>query len=170
MYTLQVHCELNLPVICSTTTTIGPYEEMVLTALLDANAHYETNQTLLLETSTLQASPIHKASVLVNYKSVVVPLLIANILFATVIIEKGEMLAVNQPLEQHSFSEEPTNRYGNKKTPMQEGCDRADPALTKEQKSTLFSLLNTHSETFSVSAEDLGRTKFYLSNDRHRRQ
>ena len=40
---------------------------------------------------------------------------------------------------------------------MQEACDRADPALTKEQKSALFALLNKHSEAFPASAEDLGR-------------
>ena len=68
------------------------------------------------------------------------------------------MLAVDQPLEQHSFSEEPGERHGNKKTPVQEACDRTDPVLTKEQKSALFALLNKHSETFSASAEDLGLT------------
>ena len=131
---------------------------MVLPALLDANAHYATNQTLLLEPTTSRASPILKARVVVNYTSVVVPLLIANILSAPVTIEKREMLAVDQPLEQHSFSEEPAERHGNKKTLVQEACDRADPALTREQKSALFALLNKHSEAFSDSAEDLGRT------------
>ena len=41
---------------------------------------------------------------------------------------------------------------------MQEACDRADPALTREQKSALFALLNKNSEAFSASAEDLERT------------
>ena len=41
---------------------------------------------------------------------------------------------------------------------MQEACDRADPALTREQRSALFALLNKHSEAFSASPEDLGRT------------
>ena len=95
---------------------------------------------------------------MVNYTSIVVPLLIANISSAPVTIEKGEMLAVDQPLEQHSFSDKPAERHGNKKTPVQEACDRADPALTREQKSTLFAFLNKHSEAFSASAEDLGRT------------
>ena len=58
------------------------------------------------------------------------------------------MLAVDQPLEQDSFSEEPAEHHGNKKTPVQEDCDRADPALTREQKSALFELLNKHSEAF----------------------
>ena len=31
------------PMICSTTTTFGPYEKMELPALLDANSHYATN-------------------------------------------------------------------------------------------------------------------------------
>ena len=75
---------------------------MVLPALLDANAHYATNQILLLEPTTSKASPILKARVVVNYTSVVVPLLIANISSAPVTIEKGEMLAVDQPLEQHN--------------------------------------------------------------------
>ena len=74
------------PVICSTTTTIGPDEKMVLPALLDANAHYATNQTLLLEPTTSKACPILQARVVVNYTSVVVPLLIANISFAFVTI------------------------------------------------------------------------------------
>ena len=146
------------PVICATTTTIGPNEEMVLPALLDANAHNATNQTLLLEPTTSKASPILKARVVVNDTPVVVPMLIANILSAPVTIEKGEILALDQPLEQHSFSEEPAERHGNKKTPVQEACNRADPALTKEQKSALFALLNKHSEAFSASAEDLRRT------------
>ena len=68
------------------------------------------------------------------------------------------MHAVNQPQEQHSFSEEPAERHGNKTTPVQEACDRADPALTREQKSALFALLNKHSEAFSASAGDLERT------------
>ena len=97
---------LICPVICSTTTTIGPHAEMVLPALLDANAHYATNQTFLLEPTTSKSSPILKARVVVNYTSVMVPLLIANISSAPVTIEKGEMLAVDQPLEQHSFSGE----------------------------------------------------------------
>ena len=93
------------PVICSTTTTIGPYKQIILPALLDVNAHYATNQTLLLEPTTSTASPKLKARVVVNYTSVVVPLLIANISSAIVTIEKGEMLAVNQPLKEHRFSE-----------------------------------------------------------------
>ena len=130
---------------------------MVLPALLNANAHYATNQTLLLEPTTSKASPILEARVVVNYTSVVVPLLIANISSEPVTIEKGEMLAVDQPLKQQSFSEGRAERHGNKKTPVQEACDRADPALTK-QKSALFALLNKHSEAFSASAEDLKRT------------
>ena len=146
------------PVICSTTTTIGPYEEIILPALLDANAHYATNQTLLLEPTTLKSSPILKARVDVKYTSVVVPLLIANISSAPVTIKKGEMLAVDKPLKQHSFSEEPAEHHCNKKTHVQEACDRADPLHTREQKSALFALLNEHSEAFSANAEDLGRT------------
>ena len=95
---------------------------------------------------------------MINYTSVVVPLLIANISSAPVTIEKGELLAVDQPLEQHRFSKEPAERHGHKKTPVQKACDRADPALTRNQKSALYSLLNKHSEAFSASAEDLGRT------------
>ena len=41
---------------------------------------------------------------------------------------------------------------------VQDACDRADPALTREQKSALFTLLNKHIEAFLASAEDLGRT------------
>ena len=40
---------------------------------------------------------------------------------------------------------------------MQETCDRADPALTIEQKSALFALINKHSEKFLASAKDFGR-------------
>ena len=90
-------------VICSTTTTIVPYEKMVLPALLNANAHYATNQTLLLVATTLKASPILKARVVVNYTSVVVPPLIANISSAFVTIKKGEMLGVDQSLEKQFF-------------------------------------------------------------------
>ena len=92
---------------------------MILAALLDANAHDATNQTLLLEPTSSRASPILKARVVVKYTSVVVPLLIANISSPPVTIEKGEMLAVDQPLEQDSFSEEPGERHGNKKRPVQ---------------------------------------------------
>ena len=146
------------PVICLTTTTTGPYEEMVLSALLDANAHYATNKTLLLELKISKASPILKARVVVNYTSVVVSLLIANISSAPFTIKKGKRLAVDKPLKQHNFAKEPAERHGNKKTLVQEACDSADLALTKEQKSALFELLNKHSETFTASAEDLGRT------------
>ena len=110
---------------------------MVLPALLDANAHYATNQTHLLEPTTLNTSPILKARVMVYYTSDVVPLLIANISSAPVTIEKGEMLTLDQPLKLHSFSKEPAERHGNKKTPVQEACDRADPALTRKQKSAV---------------------------------
>ena len=147
-------------VICSTTTTIKPYEKMVLTALLDANAHYATNQTHFLEPTTLKASPILNARGVVNYTSVVVQLFITNISSAPVTIEKREMLVVDQFLEQHSFSDEPAERHGNNQTPVQEACDRADPALTREKKSALFALFNKHSEAFSAIAEDLGRTRF----------
>ena len=149
---------LICPVICSTNNTIGPYEVMVLPALLDANAQYATNQTLLLEPINSKASPILKARVVVNYTSVVVPLLIANISSAPVAIENGQTLAVDQPLEQYSFSGEPAKLQVNKKRPVQKACGRADPALTAEQKSALFALLNKHSKAFSASAEDLGRT------------
>ena len=118
------------PVICSTTTSIGTYEELILPALVDANAHYATNQTLLLEPTTSKASPILKAGVVVNYTSVVALLLIANISSAFVTNAKGKMLAVVQPLEQHGFSDESADRHGNKKMPVQKACDRADPALT----------------------------------------
>ena len=131
---------------------------MVLPALLDANAHYATNQTLLLEPTTSRASPILKARIVVNYTSVVVPLPIAYISSAPVTIENRKMLVVDQPLEQHSFSEESGELQVNKKTPVQEACHRADPALTREQKSALFALLTKHSEAFSASAQDLGRT------------
>ena len=133
---------------------------MVLSALLDANAHYATNQTLFLELTTSKASLLFKVRVVVNYTSVVVPLLISNISFAPVTIEKEEMLAVDQPLEQQSFSGEFTECHGNKKTIVQEACDRADRALTTEQMSALFALLNKHSEAFSASVEDFGRTKY----------
>ena len=157
------------PVIYSTTTTIGPYEEMVLPALLDANAHYSTNQNLLLKPTTSKASPILKARVVVNYTSVVVPLLIANISSAPVTTEKGEILAVDQPLEQHSFSEEHAERHGNKTTPVQEACDRSDPALTREQTSGLFAVLNKQRSVFSQRGRSRAH-KSYLSHDRHRRQ
>ena len=73
---------------------------MVLPALLDASAYYATNLNLLLEPMTSKASIIRKARVVIDYTSVVVPLLIAIISFALVIIENGEMLAVDQPLKQ----------------------------------------------------------------------
>ena len=114
---------LIFPVICSTPTTNRTYDEMVLPAMLDANAQYETNQTLLLEPTTLKAYPILTACVVVNYTSDVVQLLIANISSAPVTIEKGKILAVKQPLKQHSFSEEPAERHGNKTTTVQEACD-----------------------------------------------
>ena len=101
---------------------------MVLPALLDANAHNATNQILLLKPTTSKSSPILNERFVVNYTSVVVLLLIANISSAPVTIEKGELLAVDQILEQHHFSGEPGERHGNKKTPVQEACDRADPA------------------------------------------
>ena len=126
--------------------------------LCSTQTHATQQIRLLIEPTTSTASRILKARVLVNYTSVVVPLLIANISSAPVTIEKGEMLAVDQPLEEHSFGEETADRHGNKKTPVQEACDRADPAITAEQKSALFALLNKHSEAFSGSAEDLGRT------------
>ena len=86
---------------------------MVIPALLDANAHYATNQTLLLKPTTSKASPILKARVEVNYTSVVVPLLITNISSAPVTIEKGEMLALYQFLEKHRFSGVPDVRHSN---------------------------------------------------------
>ena len=89
---------------------------MVLPALLDANAHYATNQTLLLKPTTLKASSTFKARVVVNYTSVVVLLLIANISTAPVTIEKEKMIAVDQHLKQQSFSEEPAKRHGSKQT------------------------------------------------------
>ena len=147
------------PVICSTGTTIGPYEEMVLHALLDANARSATNKTLFLEPTTAKSnSLILKARVVVNYTSVVVPLLIANISSQPVTIEKGEVLAIDQPLDQNRFAEKRNEQNGNGTTPVQTACERANPAVTAEQKSALFALLKKRSEVFSTSAEDLGRT------------
>ena len=131
---------------------------MVLSNLLEANAHYAKNQTLLLELTASKASPILKARVVVNYTSFVVPVLIGNISYAPVTIEKGEMLAVDKLLERNSFKGEPAERHSNKMTPVHKDCDRADTTLTPEQKSALFALLNKHSEAFSASAADLGHT------------
>ena len=80
----------------------------------------------LARTINFKGKPILKARVMVNNTSVVVQLLIANISSAPVRIENREMLAVDQCLEQHSFSGKPTERNSNKKTPVQKGCKRAD--------------------------------------------
>ena len=71
---------------------------------------------------------------------------------------EGKDARCEPPLEQHSFSEERAERHDNKTTPVQEACDRADPALTREQKSALVALINNHSEEFSASAKDFKRT------------
>ena len=71
-------------VIWSTTTTIRPYEKIVLPGWLDANAHYATNQTFFPVPKTSNTSLTRKARIVVNYTSVVVLLLIANILSAPV--------------------------------------------------------------------------------------
>ena len=105
-------------VICLTTTTIGQYKDIVIPVLLDANAHNATNQSLLLKLTTSKACLILKALVAINYTSVVVSLLIANISSARVTIDKKEILAMDQPLERHCFSLKPAESRGNNKTPV----------------------------------------------------
>ena len=147
------------PVICSSATTVGPYEEMVIPALLDAKAHYATNQTLLLEPTTSKStSPILKARVVVNYTSVVVPLLVANVSSIPITIEKGEVLAEDQPLVLTNMEEQTNQQLEKKTTPVQEALNKADSSLTTEQKSSLTAVLNKHSDVFSSGANDIGRT------------
>ena len=105
-------------------------------------------RNFLLQPTTLMASLIFNALVVVNYTSVVVPLLIANISSAPVTIEKGEMLAVDQCLEQHSFSKQPAERHGNKTTPVQKACDRAALRLLGS-KSKHCSRYSTHTAMLS---------------------
>ena len=80
------------PVICSSATTVGPYEEWFYLLCSTRRhttrriKHFYSNQQLRT------TSPILKARVVVNYTSVVVPLLVANVSSAPITIEKGEIL------------------------------------------------------------------------------
>ena len=69
------------PVICTSNTTIGPYEEAIIPALLNAKSNYANNQTLLFEPVKFENNTdlLLKARILINYVSPVVPVLIANV-------------------------------------------------------------------------------------------
>ena len=69
-----------LPVVCTVATTIGPHEEAVVPALLDAAEQYAPGDTLLIEPrNKFSDSPLLGARVLVSFRSPVVPLLFANL-------------------------------------------------------------------------------------------
>ena len=81
------------PFICSSTTIIGPNEEAIVPALLDARSRYEKDATLRLEPRNLaQALPLIGGRVGINYNSAVVPVLVANISNQVATIAKGTTL------------------------------------------------------------------------------
>ena len=86
-----VNCEC--PVVCSVTTTIGPNEEAVIPALLDASTKYTPGDSILLEPrQETFAGPLLGARVLVSYSSAVVPVLITNLSNQSVTIAKDKVL------------------------------------------------------------------------------
>ena len=164
------------PVLCTIATTIGPNEEAVVPAFLDASDNYAQGETVLLEPRNDSSdSPLLGARVVVNYCSPVVPLLFANLSARSVTIPKNKIIAddsralpiVSQPstqllprsndsrnvvgaLKDSNISKEPT--------PVQQAMANADPALTLEQRSALEKLLTKYSHAFSSGPEDMGRT------------
>ena len=71
---------LICPVICSVTTTVGPGEEAVFPALLDAAGRYGPGESLLLEPRRDDSlRPIMGARVFINYNSAIVPVAFINL-------------------------------------------------------------------------------------------
>jgi len=89
-FTVNLIC----PVICSLATTIGPHEEAVFPALLDAASNYSPGDTLLLEPRNLRGKgPIIGARVLVNYTSATVPVVFANLSNEPITLLRNQVLA-----------------------------------------------------------------------------
>ena len=90
---------LICPIICTVATTIGPYEEAVIPAMLEASCNYLKGECLLLEPrNDGQLAPLVGARTLISYTSPVVPMLIANLSSRPITITKNKLLANESPV------------------------------------------------------------------------
>ena len=79
---------LICPVICSVTTTVGPGEEAVFLALLDAAGRDGSGESLFLEPRRDDSQvPILGARVFINYNSAIVPVAFINLTNQSVVIK-----------------------------------------------------------------------------------
>ena len=80
------------------TTTVGPGEEAVFPALLDAAGRYGPEESLLLEPRRDDSlDPILGARVVINYNSAIVPVAFMNLTNQSVVIQKNKVLADEMP-------------------------------------------------------------------------
>ena len=169
---------LICPVFCTSATTIGPHEEAVIPAMIDASGTYEKGESLLLEPRKgEEMGSLIGARVLVDYSSSVVPLLVANLSCHPIIIARNKVLADDvqaRPVQnsserntlpdvvshQQAVSNTVATSPNSKKdvSPIQQAMANADPTLSPQQRSLLFDLLSKHSSVFSAGPEDMGRT------------
>ena len=168
---------LICPVISTLATTIGPNEEAVIPAFLDASSEYQKGEPILLEPRNDEKSgSLIGARVLVNFTSSVVPVLLTNISKREVIIPRNKVLADDYsvmpvssvdtiPMSRDHSKKQTINAIDTKQeltnneiNPIQQAMENADSSLTLDQKAMLKTLLQKHSTVFSTGPIDMGRT------------
>ena len=169
---------LICPVYCTTATTIGPHEEAVIPAMIDAADSYSKGESILLEPRNGEGmGPLIGARVLIDYSSATVPVLVANLSSQPVIIARNKILADDTParpvlsasvgpnrsdpvISNRVVSSTSANSAIQKPelTPIEQAMATADASLSPEQRSKLMELLSKHASVFSAGPEDMGRT------------
>ena len=172
--TVNVIC----PVICSVTTTVGPGEEAVFFAFLDAAKQCGLGESLLLEPRRDDSlGPILGKGVFINYNSAIVPVAFMNLINQLVVIQKNKVLADEMParfvgnelainkqappsiLQVAAASAVATMKPAQCPTPVKQAMASANATLSFEQKSQLEVIINKYTNVFSSGPEDMGRTK-----------
>ena len=164
---------LICPVICKAWKEIEPYEEVIISGLLDSYRSYDPNQTLLLEPPKNELMQLLvDPRVVVNFTSAVVPILVSNISSERVTIPKGKVIADDtahktRRVATHELSAPsncvavvPTTDAGSAPSvdPVANAMKNADMALVPEQRVLLERLLLKHAGAFASGPTDLGRT------------
>ena len=94
-FTVNLIC----PVVCTAGTIIGPLEEAVIPANLDAATQYVKGQPLLLEPRCAENMDLLiVAHVLITYTSAVIPILVSNFSNRAAMILKHNVLADDTPV------------------------------------------------------------------------
>ena len=168
---------LICPVISISAATIGPHEEPIIPAFLDASSEYMKGESILLEPRNDEKSgSLIGGRVLVNFTSSIVPVLLTNLSRREIIIPRNKVLADdylvvpvgsvdNNPMSLDRAKKQTVTAIDakpelttNEINPIQQAMENADTSLTLDQKAMLKALLQKHSTVFSTGPMDMGRT------------